>query len=433
MRNKNRIPFGQTGRHEALNKNEQAIYKMIDTLQQMPIFKKYYNTVYFLTTGYKSIGNYEIGPWYNWISTNAWEGVRLRFDLGTTPGFHKKLYLHGYAAYGFGDQKLKGKFEAFYLPQKHPRTYFYAGILHDLDNGQNYYDEVSLDNIFTFAIRKKGVPVKFLQVDMQQLEFYKSTYNGFSVTVNALRKIYEPLKNLPGKENFKPGAGNALNNFETSVKFRFAYLEKFLEGNYYRVSLGSDFPIAEAKISKGFSGVLNSNYNYWKMQASISDNIKVAPYGTIYVNAYGGKIFGTLPYLLLEAHPGNEIYYYNKYAFNLMNRFEYISDKYAGINIEHNIGNGLFKYIGLTRRLKFRQFYTAKFLWGSLSNANKALNFVQDHPFKSLDGSMYSEVGTGVDNILKVLRIDALWRLSPRPLPKGVNKFGVFVSFRLTF
>ena len=117
-----------------------------------------------------------------------------------------------------------------------------------------------------------------------------------------------------------------------------------------------------------------------------------------------------------------------------MNRFEYINDRYAGFAVEHNIGNGLFKYTSITRKLRFRQFWNIKTLVGDLSQANKDLNFVAGHPFESLNGKMYTEFGTGVDNILKVLRLDLIWRLSPRPLPTNkVARFGVFGSFRLAF
>ena len=140
--------------------------------------------------------------------------------------------------------------------------------------------------------------------------------------------------------------------------------------------------------------------------------------------------------MFLDVAPGNEIYYYNKYAFNLMNRWEYLHDQYAGINFEHNIGNGLFRYIPLTRKLKFRQFWNAKVLWGSLSDANKALNNPtgSSYQFSTLDGKTYMELGTGVDNIFKVFRLDFIWRVLPRPLPpEKVKRFGVFFSFRLAF
>lgn len=421
-------------RHEALTKNEVGIYKMIDTLQQMPLFKKYTNTLTFLTTGYKPLGNFEIGPWFNWVTFNAWEGTRARFDLGTTPGFNPNWYLHGYLAYGFGDKTFKGKAEAYYFLNKEPRSYLHASYLKDLDNGQNYYDEVSLDNIFALAIRKQGIPIKFMQVEMQELEYFTSTRSGFSVKLGLQHKNFNPLDNIPGKAFFPSGKGGALNNFEAAVTLRFSYLEQFLEGNYFRMSLGSLYPTVEFQYHKGFSGVLNSNYDYHKLKFRINDYFKIAPFGTLDINLYAGQTFGTLPYMLLEVAPGNELYYYNKYAFNLMNRFEFINDRYAGFAVEHNIGPGIFKYTGITRKLKWRQFWNVKAIAGDLSDENYALNFVSGHPFQNLDGKMYIEGGTGIDNILKFLRLDLVWRLGPKPLPESwVGKFGVFGSFRLAF
>ena len=123
-----------------------------------PEFKKFTNTLNFIGTGYLNIGNFQIGPWYNWVSSNAWEGFRIRFDLGTNKKFNKKFWLHTYLAYGFKDEKLKGKAEVFYLPAKHPRTYLYGSYTNDLDFGQYYYGEVTSDNIFTLAIRKNWYP-----------------------------------------------------------------------------------------------------------------------------------------------------------------------------------------------------------------------------------------------------------------------------------
>ena len=114
-----------------------------------------------------------------------------------------------------------------------------------------------------------------------------------------------------------------------------------------------------------------------------------------------------------------------------MARWEYIGDRYAGFNIEHNIGNGLFKYIPLTRKLKFRQFWSAKGITSGITEANKTLNFNNPYnQFKDLNGKL----GTGVDNIFKVLRIDLVWRVLPQPLPAArVSRFGIFGSFRLAF
>lgn len=428
--------FWVNARHEELNKNEQAIYKTIDTLMSLPAFKRTTRIIDFIATGYLNIGNYQIGPWPNWITANVQEGLRLRFDLGTNKYFNKKVILHGYLAYGFTDKKWKGKADVLWLLNKNPRHTIFASYTKDFDRSQSYYDEISQDNIFALAIRKNKVPIKFLMLEEQKLEYFHEWKNGFSITLTGSRKQFEPVRNLPKADIFNGTSGEPLNTFETAIRFRFAYLEKFLESSFYRVSVGSPYPITELRITRGYSGVLQSSYDYTKVTASISDYSKIAPYGSIYYNVFGGKTYGTLPFVLLDVAPGNEIYYYNRYAFNLMNRFEYLHDRYAGINFEHNIGNGLFRFVSLTRKLKFRQFWNAKLLWGSLSDENKAFNMPanSDYKFESLDGRTYMELGTGVDNIFKVFRLDFIWRVLPRPLPpERVKKFGVFFSFRLAF
>ncbi len=429
--------FWEQSRHEELTSSESGIYKMVDTLMQLPAFKRARENLYFLTIGYRNIGNYEIGPWYNWATYNSQEGFRLRWDLGTNKYFSKKWFLHGYLAYGFGDQKFKHKLDATYFFNKNPRSYITVTYRKDIDYGQTYYDQISQDNIFALAIRKSGVPIKFLQIDEKKIEAYKQTKGGFSVLLTGAHKSFDPLRNLPPKEIFTGSLKNGdLSTAEASIKIRYALLEKFLESTFNRISLGSPYPIGEINFTRGFSGLFNSGFDYTRISGNISHWKKIAPFGSIYYNAFAGKTYGTLPYMLLDIAPGNEIYYYNRYAFNLMNRYEFIHDEYAGINFEHNIGNGFFRFIPLLKKLKLRQFYSVRGLWGKLSEENKVFNTPvgEAFPFESLNGKTYLEVGTGVDNILKVFRIDFVWRLLPTPLPEQHSKrFGIFGSFRLVF
>ncbi|HEY2722321.1 MAG TPA: DUF5686 family protein [Chitinophagaceae bacterium] len=424
--------YWNASRPDTLSKSEKAIVKMIDTLMNAPVFKRFTNTINFIGTGYLNVGNFQLGPWYNAYTYNLWERSRVRFDLGTNYKFNRKIWLHGYLAYGFGDKKYKGQAEIFYLPQKNPRMYFDAYYINDLDFGQNYYGEVTSDNIFALAIRKNNIPIKYMNIDEKHFEFFRETHSGFSVSTSAINKSYTPLQNLPPKDSFVvKGPGNPLTTFQVGIKLRFAYLEKFLETNFFRSSLGSPYPITEVTFSHGISGVLKSSYNYNKVSASVYDYFKVPPYGSLYFNVFGGRTFGTLPYVFLDIQPGNELYYYDKYAFNMMNKYEFITDRYLGINLEHNFGNGIFRLIP---KLKFRQFWTAKVLWGSLSKENQALNFLPGSNFQSLNGRTYMELGTGIDNILHLLRIDFIWRVFPATLDKkGDHPFGVFGSFNLSF
>lgn len=424
--------FWDTSRHEQLTATERGIIAMIDTLRNAPEFKKLTNTVEFIATGYMDIGNVQIGPWYNWFTYNSQEHFRMRFDLGSNKRFNTHFWWHGYLAYGFGDRKFKGKGELFYLPKKHPRQYLYASYVQDYDFGQSYYGEVSTDNIFALAVRKPSIPIKFMKITEERLEFFNETRSGFSALLAANHKTWLPVRNLISEDSFASVKGrNPFTTTEVSLRLRFAYLEKFLESTFFRTSLGSPYPIGELYVARGISGIFNSSYDYTKISGSISDYIKVPPIGSMSFQVYAGKTFGTLPYVMLDVAAGNELYYYNKYAFNTMNKYEFIHDRFAGVNFEHNVGNGIFRFIP---KLKFRQFWTAKALWGSLSDANYQLNFKQGNNFQTLNGKTYLELGTGIDNILKVFRVDFVWRLLPTPLPKETSrKFGIFGSFRLSF
>jgi hypothetical protein len=427
--------FWDTARHEELSKNEKGIIRMIDTLTNSESFKKFTNTLSFIGTGYLKTGNYQLGPWFNWFTSNGWEGFRMRFDLGTNKYFNKKIWLHGYLAYGFGDEKFKGKAEIFYLPNKNPRTFLYGSYTNDLDFGQNYYGEVTSDNIFALAIRKPNVPRKYISSKETRFEFYHQRKNGFSGFLTLVHKEFNPLKNLPLKSSFVTANNpNPLTTFEATFRLRFALLEKYLENTFFRTSLGSPYPVVELYVTRGISGILKSSYNYTKLSANVSDYIKISPLGNISFFAYAGKTYGTLPYVLLDIAPGNELFYYNKYALNTIIRWEYLHDRYAGLNFEHNFGSGIFKWFGPTRKMKLRQFWTAKVLTANLSDANRAFNFKNGNSFQTLDGKTFVELGTGVDNILRLLRIDFIWRVLPTPLPpEKIRRFGIYGSIRFGF
>ena len=427
--------YWEKNRHEGLNRNENNFYRMADTLLKMPAFEQYSEWLKFIGTGYRLVGNYEIGPWMNWISGNIYEGLRLRFDLGTNYRFNKNIYLSSYLAYGTRDKRLKGKLEALFMLGKDPRSSIRIQYKNDMDYGQTYYDEIGYDNLFALTSRKADVPIKLIRIAQQKLEYFKEWRTGLSMTTSLHRKEFEPIQNLPLKNDFSASdqAGN-FNDFQFNFKLRFAYLERFLQDDFFRTSLGSDYPVTELYFTKGIRGVLNSGYSYTKLTFSISDYLKIPPLGNIYYNFYAGRVNGRLPYMLLNIAPGNEIYYYNKYAFNLMNRFEYIFDRYTGLNIEHNIGSGIFRIFPQKKIFKLRQFWNAKMMWGSINTENSTLNIRNGFPFTSLNGKTYMELGTGIDNILRFFRLDLVWRIAPQPLPKETYKrFGVFGSFRFSF
>jgi hypothetical protein len=426
-------------RHDSLTKNESGIYKMFDSMENNPTFLKFKHTVRFLATGTYKLGIVEFGPYWSLYTNSRVEGHRFRFSMGTTPELFKSAYFYGYLAYGTRDERFKYFLSGLWIINRHPRMYLAASYKSDNDYTVQYYEKAHLDNIFSLAIRKPGVPMKLFFTKETLFEYHTDYSSGFSHRISFKHKDYHPYQPLPSFSIYRDERGNAtdvITDASIDIRLRYAHREKFLEGSYYRVSLGSKYPVPEFHYERGIKGAFGSLFQYDKFTLSVSDDWRIAPLGKLYLNVFAGKYYGTLPYNLLANAPGNENLFYNKYAFNLMNQYEYLSDQYAGINLEHSIGGGIFSYIPLVKKLRLRQFWTAKGIVGSLNDENRKLNMNKGFGFRTFDGKPYVEVGTGVENILHLFRIDFVWRLKPEPAkafePRS-KYFGIFGSLKLDF
>ena len=88
--------------------------------------------------------------------------------------------------------------------------------------------------------------------------------------------------------------------------------------------------------------------------------------------------------------------------------------------------------IPLVKELDLREVVTARFAWGTLSKANR-----ENAPFLLPPGAgtletPYVELGVGIANILRVLRVDFFWRVTHR-LPEAKRNFTVNIGFDVDF
>jgi hypothetical protein len=277
-------------------------------------------------------------------------------------------------------------------------------------------------------------------VNDERIQVYKEYFSGFSHRLILQHRDYTPYRPLPAIEIFTDQDGHptkTVTSSEIGLELRYAYKERYIEGLYKRVRLANKWPVLNLELTQGVKGIWNSAYNYTKVRFSVSENIAIPPLGNLYYYVFAGRFFGKLPYPLLELHPGNEYLYYRRNAFEMMNNYEFLSDRYAGFNIEHTIGGGIFNHIPGVKKLKLRQFWTAKGLVGKLSRDNRLLNIgsTHEHVFRSLRGEPYLEVGTGVSNILQLFRIDFVWRVTPKQISdEGKPRyFGIFGSVNFQF
>ena len=235
--------------------------------------------------------------------------------------------------------------------------------------------------------------------------------------------------NLPG--------GGILDSFTTnelSTRIRLsASDERVNRGFFKKTYLFSKYPVLTLDLLYGFKGITrDNNYEYWRAGATIEWKVPSTAigFGKLYVN--GGAIFGSVPYPLLKLHEGNQTFFMDKTAFSCMNYYEFASDRWISGYYEHNFNGLVLGKIPLLKKLDLRELATVRVAWGTLTEANR-----ENAPILLNDntGSLelpYVEAGVGIGNILRLLRVDAFWRLTHRREDGGKN-FTLNIGFDLEF
>ena len=122
-----------------------------------------------------------------------------------------------------------------------------------------------------------------------------------------------------------------------------------------------------------------------------------------------------------------------------MDFYEFASDTWATLFYEHNFKGFFLGKIPLMKRLQWREVFTLKAGYGTLSKANNGItdgkigNPLSPIPgtgpgqkYEGMEAPMlfpegmsslrkpYIEMGVGVTNILRVFRVDVFWRMTHR-------------------
>ncbi len=414
-----------------LSRHEENIYKMVDSVQSVPIYRFYEKMVGMFVMFYYEVGYFELGPYFQTFSYNEIEGNRFRVSGRTSNKFSTKLMLGGYGAYGVKDNKFKYGGEVLYLFDNNPRSAISIDGRYDLKQLGKSEFALKDDNIFKSLLSRTPnsslTMVKELNIKAEQ-EWFQGFTNMLIISHQRIESgLFLPFqREVNGEIIDIPDVKTT----EVSLNFRIAKDEKFLRGEFERKSLGTRKPIFNLNLTKGFKGILGSEYDYYKVGFNFSHKVDISPLGYFRYIIDGGKIWDNVPFTLLKLHEGNETYIFDRYAFNMMNYYEFASDTYLSIYVDHHLQGLILNRIPLIRKLKLREVVSAKGLIGSLSDKHSEVMLLPSgtrglrHP--------YYEVSAGVENIFKLFRVDAVWRLNYLDNP-DTQKFGWRITMQFTF
>lgn len=419
-------------RHNPLNLQEKGIDNMIDSLNEVPLFIFFKNLTHVATTGFYPLGKIELGSIRSLVSYNTVEGFRNQIQLRTSNDFSKRIELRGRIAYGYKDRAFKygGGVRFNITPKKRGMLdVFYDFDVKQLGLGDKAGDiDAALGSLLRTKPLTELTLVEKLGIKLEK-DFGKSVILTVGAQWKELTAIGETQFRIP-TSSVSYEYIDGFRTFEASVKIRYGKNEEFISGSFDRLSLGSKYPIVSLEGVLGIKDVIGSGYDYQKVELTLEHAPRLGIMGTLYYTVYGGIYFGAAPYPLLNIHAGSQSYWLQSSAHNLMDYYEFISDRYVGANFEHHFNGLFFNLIPYVRKLKWRMVVSGKSTWGSISEKQKSIMLLPDNtmPFGNIP---YVESAIGIENIFKFFRVDLVWRMTH--LETGRSPLGVRAKFSFRF
>lgn len=431
--------YWEANRFEKLSKDELGVYKMLDTLKTVKKFKRLYDAVSIIGSGFVPLGIVEFGSIYSTIGNNDVEGLRLRAGLRTYFGANDPWRLQGYTAYGFKDNKFKYGISGKWMVDKKNRIIISGGNRRDVEQigaslttsndvlGRSFASSAlftngsngKLTNINLTAIALEIEPVKNLRL---QTGFSYRTLVSASPASTFSLDYYTDLALTKVKSDVVQP--------EANLQIEYTPKRKTVGYGVERNEVDNPFTRVFFNYSRGYKGFMNGDFSYNKFQIYYNQPIIIGAIGRTNLITELGKTYGKVPLGLLSVVPGNQTYFTIENTFNNLKFYEFVTDEYATVQWIHNFQGKIFARIPLLRKLNWREIIGAKGVYGTVSDENRAINasgLAYNAPEK-----FYWECSAGVGNIFKVLRIDFSWRGNYLDVP-GASKFTAKASIGFYF
>lgn len=437
--------YWKNHRQERLDKNEQGIYTMLDTLKTVPKFKRIYNLGVILATGYVEFPNFDYGPVFSTFDFNDVEGVRVRVGGRTYFGINDMWRLQGYTAYGFKDQRMKYGLSYKYMFDKQKRLIFGVGHRNDVEQtgaGLTTSTDVLGRSFASSGLFSSGASNLLTDVKLTNVFFSAEPVDNINFEVNFIHRNLKSASNAFSMAFYDDYGVLQEETQQAELGFAVKYTpgRKIFGNGVERKNVNDNFPIFYLSYAHGFGDLFHSDFEYQKIQVYYKQPFYFGAIGRTTTTLEMGKTFGEASLGLLNIVPGNQSFFNIKNTFGLLNYYEFVTDTYASMHVEHNFNGRIFGKIPWLRKLNLREVIGIKGAYGTISQKNIDTNLpaFQSLNFKNLaaktiaPSQVYYEYNAGIDNILKVFRLDLFWRGSYLDHPDA-NKFGIKGSFGFTF
>ena len=436
-----------------LTKSESSMDSFIHRMENSKGFKYIIFFVKALMENYVEIGGgtdgkkskFDLGPVNTYISKNFVDGIRLRLAGRTMAALNPHFFWDGYAAYGtksndwytgniFTYSLNKKKNSPFEFPMRH-LTFEVArdvtspsdeNLLHNKDNFFMTFRAATQDEMFLYH--------------RQKLAFTYETDWGFRFNTSLRFQSNRTVGNLhyyhlDGTEVKK------IRMTDLNVGINYNPGVTYVNTKQQRLPINLDSPEIGLSHTMGFRGFMGGQYHSNITKLSIYKRQWLGSWGYLDFHAIGQAQWNKVPFPMLILPPINLSYFEQETTISLMKDWEFLNDRQVFWALSWDMNGKLLNRIPLIKKLKWREWFAIKGVWGHLTDKNNPYlekNQGDGRLFKFpknshvMNDTPYWECVAGVHNIFKFFSVEYVRRLTYLN-NNNIDKWGIRFGFMMSF
>ena len=436
-----------------LTKSESSMDSFIHRMENSKGFKYIIFFVKALMENYVEIGGgtdgkkskFDLGPVNTYISKNFVDGIRLRLAGRTMAALNPHFFWDGYAAYGtksndwytgniFTYSLNKKKNSPFEFPMRN-LTFEVArdvtspsdeNLLHNKDNFFMTFRAATQDEMFLYH--------------RQKLAFTYETDWGFRFNTSLRFQSNRTVGNLhyyhlDGTEVKK------IRMTDLNVGINYNPGVTYVNTKQQRLPINLDSPEIGLSHTVGFRGFMGGQYHSNITKLSIYKRQWLGSWGYLDFHAIGQAQWNKVPFPMLILPPINLSYFEQESTISLMKDWEFLNDRQVFWALSWDMNGKLLNRIPLIKKLKWREWFAIKGVWGHLTDKNNPYlekNQGDGRLFKFpknshvMNDTPYWECVAGVHNIFKFFSVEYVRRLTYLN-NNNIDKWGIRFGFMMSF
>ncbi len=332
-------------RPQPLNDREIKTYLVIDSIGKAQNLERTINILKTLSSGHFPLSIFDISI-DQIIRYNSYEGFRFGAGFKTNRRLMKNASIGAYYGYAIANQYSNYGFNTeFFLSRKHDLTLNlnYSFDISESGRHQIYFVQTSLmgsdlfrkifvtryNHIASEAITIGGKPTKYitLKAGLER----NTIFHGFN---------YQHYKTEDVFNKYNPAIIS-----QAKIALRYAPGEKIINNDNFKFLVNSDFPVFIVQFSHAFQNLLNSNFDFNKIEFYFTKSHTSKYYGKSNIILKAGFLDRDLPIWGLYSYTSNlnKEYLYASNSFSTMPFNKYYSSSSIELFFQHNFGKLIFR------------------------------------------------------------------------------------------